>query len=219
MSVPSVPLPRLVLDRLFTPGIRLGWAFRDRSALAEPYPEPEPDPGRVRGQAARQAAGAQVRYTRARRWVIRPSLALGLVLLLLAGYANGTHRGAGAWAALAAAVIVAGTGLVYTLRCWWRRGRTAAMPPEESYRRALVAWQRRSAAHQAAELARLGPVPQWSVVSPPMLRTDVFGGSLRGWQALLVTHGTSILAAQPLLVMDLSGQHASGQLTSAAQAA
>ena len=40
-----------------------------------------------------------------------------------------------------------------------------------------------------------------------------FGGSLAGWQALLTVHGTSILATQPLLVMDLSGQFASGQLT------
>jgi hypothetical protein len=48
---------------------------------------------------------------------------------------------------------------------------------------------------------------------PPGLRTDVFGGSWWGWQALLTTHGTSILATQPLLVMDLSGQLVSGELT------
>jgi len=47
----------------------------------------------------------------------------------------------------------------------------------------------------------------------------VFGGSLAGWQALLAVHGTSILAAGPLLVIDLSGQLASGELTAAAQAA
>jgi hypothetical protein len=40
-----------------------------------------------------------------------------------------------------------------------------------------------------------------------------------GWQALLITHGTSILGGQPLLVMDLSGQLASSELTSAAKAA
>jgi hypothetical protein len=67
--------------------------------------------------------------------------------------------------------------------------------------------------------ARLGQVPEWASASPPALRTDVFGGSLRGWQDLLITHGTSILAGQPLLVMDLSGQLASSELTSAAQSA
>jgi hypothetical protein len=45
----------------------------------------------------------------------------------------------------------------------------------------------------------------------------VFGGSWWGWQALLTTHGTSILAAQPLLVMDLSGQLVSGELTATAR--
>lgn len=37
-----------------------------------------------------RAAVAQSSYARARRWVIKPSLVLGLVLLLLAGYANDT---------------------------------------------------------------------------------------------------------------------------------
>jgi hypothetical protein len=219
VSVQPVPTPRLVLERLFTPGIRLGWAFGDRRALAAPYPEPEPDPEHVTRQAAERAVAVQAAYARARRWVIKPSLALGMVVLLLAGYANGTHRAAAAWTALAAAVIVSGYGLAYTVRCWWRQARTAAAPPERSYHRALAAWQQRAAAHQAAELARLGEVPEWSAVPPPALRTDVFGGSLRGWQALLITHGTSILAAGPLLVMDLSGQHASGQLTAAARSA
>jgi hypothetical protein len=219
MSVQHVPPPRLVLERLLTPGIRLGWAFRDRHALAAPFPEPEPDPGHVQRQSAERAVAAQARYARARRWVIKPALVLGLVLLLLAGYANGTHRAAAAWAALAAAVIMSGYGLGYTIRCWWRQARTAATTPERSYHRALAAWQRRAAAHQDAELARLGEVPEWSVVPPPALRTDVFGGSLRGWQSLLITHGTSILAAGPLLVMDLSGHQASGELTSAARAA
>lgn len=81
------------------------------------------------------------------------------------------------------------------------------------------AWQQRAVATEQAERARAGNMPGWSAASPPALRTDVFGGSLAGWQALLVTHGTSVLAAGPLLVMDLSGQLASRELTGAAQAA
>ena len=72
---------------------------------------------------------------------------------------------------------------------------------------------------EQAELARTGQDPEWTPVSPPALRTDIFGGSLAGWQALLTTHGTSILAAGPLLLMDLSGQQVSGELTAAARAA
>jgi hypothetical protein len=43
------------------------------------------------------------------------------------------------------------------------------------------------------------------------------GGSWWGWQALLTTHGTSILATGPLLVLDLSGQLVSGELTATAE--
>jgi hypothetical protein len=60
-------------------------------------------------------------------------------------------------------------------------------------------------------------VDEWGSAEPPGLRTDVFGGNWWGWQALLTTHGTSILAAQPLLVMDLSGQLVSGELTDTAR--
>ena len=53
----------------------------------------------------------------------------------------------------------------------------------------------------------------------PALRVDVFGGSLLGWQALLTTHGTSLLAAQPLLVVDLTGELACAELAGLATAA
>jgi hypothetical protein len=219
MGVPPVLLTDRALARLFTPGGRLGWSFCDLSRLTAPCPEPRPDLAELREQAAARAEAAQARFAWATRWVVRPSLASGLILLLLAGYArNGPHRAAAA-AALAAAVSVSGSGLLYTAWCWRRRASTAAAEPERDYHRALEAWQQRAAAHQRAELARLGPVPQWMSARPPTRRTDVFGGSLRGWRALLTVHGASILAAQPLLVMDLSGQLATGELTATARTA
>ena len=92
MSVQPVPSAGRSLERLFTPGIRLGWTFRDRRSLTAPYPEPQPDPELLREQMAERAAVAQARYARARRWVIKPSLAFGLLLLLLAGYAEGRKQ-------------------------------------------------------------------------------------------------------------------------------
>ena len=59
--------PALVLDRLFTPGARLGWVFRDPRLMAAPFPEPEPDPERTRDQVAARAAAAQARHARARK--------------------------------------------------------------------------------------------------------------------------------------------------------
>src|SRR5580658_8765385 len=217
----SVPPPRLALERLFTPGARLGWIFRDLRTIVAPYPEAEPDPGQWRMRAAARAAAGQARYDRARRWTVRPSLAAGLLLLLLAGLAHGSHHPDEAWVALLAAAAVGGSGLGYTAGCWYtcRRDQAAAAQPEQDYDQAHAEWRRRAAAHRSVELARLARGPEWGSAEPPTSRTDVFGGSLRGWQALLTTHGTSILAAQPLLVMDLSGQLASGELTATARRA
>ena len=47
----------------------------------------------------------------------------------------------------------------------------------------------------------------------------MFGGSLRGWQALLTTHGTSLLASQPVLALDLTGEVICQELTDTARAA
>jgi len=109
--------PALPLERLFAPGIRLGWTFRDRRAQAKPYREPQPDPGVLHDQIAERAAVAQSRYAFARRWLIKPSLVAGFLLLLLAGYANDTHGAFEATLTLAAAAAVAGSGLGYTVRC------------------------------------------------------------------------------------------------------
>ena len=64
MGVQPVPLPRLLLERLFTPGIRLGWAFCDRRALAAPYPESEPDAGHVQKAGSRTGSGSTARVRR-----------------------------------------------------------------------------------------------------------------------------------------------------------
>jgi hypothetical protein len=85
---PALPAGQ-ALERLFTPGIRLGWTFPDRNGLTAPYPESEPNPEVLHKQTAERAAAAQASYATARRWVIKPSLAFGLLLLLLAGYAEG----------------------------------------------------------------------------------------------------------------------------------
>jgi hypothetical protein len=67
MSVqPAVPAGR-VLERLFTPGISLGWTFRDRHGLTASYPEPSQTPDVLREQTTERAVVAQASYARARR--------------------------------------------------------------------------------------------------------------------------------------------------------
>ncbi len=211
--------PADVLGRLFTPGARLGWVFRDPRGLATPFGEPEPELEHTRDQVAARIAAAQARLARARRWVVKPSLAAGLTLGLLAGYVDGRHHTLAAVMFGLAAAAAAGAGLGYTAGTWWWQRQASHADPDREYHQAREAWQDRASAHRQDELARLGPVPLWSSAEPPTRRTDVFGGSLPGWEGLLTVHGTSLLAARPLLVVDLSGQLASGPLTAAARAA
>lgn len=208
------------LTTLFTPGARLGWTFRDISKLAAPYPEPEPDLRSVRDQAQASAAAADTAYARARRWAVRPSLAIGLILVLVAGFLKLGHKPlAVTGATLIAGLILAAPGLGYTAWCWLRVRQAAAQRPEAEFERAHAAWQAKADNHKQAERARLTHAPQWGSVQSPTRRTDIFGGSLEGWQSLLVTHGSSVLATQPLLVLDLSGQFASGELIATAKTA
>jgi hypothetical protein len=222
MSIQHIPPARTPLARepqamLFTPGARLGWIFRDRRTLLAPYPEPEPDLEQLREQAAGAAAAAQTRYAKARRWAGKPSLIAALILVLLAGCAKAVNSSADTGRTLLTVLVLCAPGLAYAAVCRYRRDQAARAQPDQEYRRALEAWQQRAAAHEQAQLAGLGQVDEWGSAEPPGLRTDVFGGSWWGWQALLTTHGTSILATQPLLVMDLSGQLVSGELTALAR--
>ena len=93
------------------------------------------------------------------------------------------------------------------------------MPPagSQEYHQALAEWEERAAGHENAELARLAGQPEWGSVLLPGHRTDIFGGTLAGWQTLLTVHGASILAERPLLTVDLTGQHAAGMLSAAAR--
>src|SRR6266536_3092391 len=159
--------PVLRLDRLFTPGARLGWVFRDPRRETARFGEAEPDPARIGEQVAARAAAEQARYARAHRWLIKPSLAAGLILLLLAGYDQNRHHTTLAVVLLAAAIAAAACGPGFTARIWWRQRRASTAQPESEYHRAREAWQRRADAHRQAELARLGPVPAWSSAAPP----------------------------------------------------
>ena len=108
---------------------------------------------------------------------------------------------------LGAAMAITGLpGLCYTGWCWRRRAQLRRAAPERQYRQALAEWDVRAADHAAAEEDRIADEPEWSTLISPARRTDVFGGTLAGWQGLLTVHGASLLAERPVLVADLSGQ-------------
>jgi hypothetical protein len=203
------------LDRqtlLFTPGARLGWTFRDRRCLIAPYAEPPPDPELIRKQVAAQAASTERSYQRARKWVARPSLMLAAMLAVLAGWAKAINPATDTMTAIAGAVLLCCPGLAWTGWRWHQRTTSAAADPVRLYEQERQQWTQRAAEYEHAELTRLTGTPEWGSAEPPARRTDVFGGTLHSWQSLLTVHGASILSERPLLVADLSGQHAADEL-------
>jgi hypothetical protein len=202
---------------LFTGGPRLGWTFRDRRQLVTPYAEPEPDPQAIAGQvtARRERAGRAWRFSL--RWVARPLLPLAVVAYaageIARDLAHRAHPGALAWLPAALAAI----GIAWPAWCLARLFLARRADPARVQQAALDAWRQLAAGHEQAELARLSGTPEWASARSPARRTDVYGGTLDGWQALLAVHGASILATQPLLVADFSGQLASRQLAGLAQ--
>jgi hypothetical protein len=192
---------------LFTPGPRLGWVFRDRRELAVPYPEPQPSPQVIQTQAATRTATADQALARAWRWTGKPSIALAALLAVLAGCSKSVSGSFNLGLTAITIIVLCGPGLAYTGWCWLRRDQARDVTPADEYQQALAEWGQRAAEHETAELARLGGQPEWGSVISPGSRTDVFGGTLAGWQALLVVHGASILAERQLLAVDLTGQH------------
>jgi len=201
---------------LFTPGPRLGWTFRDRRQLITPYAEREPDSQATAGQVTARRAKAERAWRFSLRWVARPLLPLAVMLYALGALARDvTHRHAGTLAWLPFALAAA--GLAWPAWCLARLVAARRADPARAHQAALAGWRQRTAEHEQDELARLDQVPEWSSARSPALRTDVYGGTLDGWQSLLAVHGASILAAQPLLVADFSGQLASGELAALAR--
>lgn len=205
---------------LFTGGPRLGWSFRDRRELVPAYPEPRPGPQAIAAAAAARVAAADLRFQRAWKWAGRPSIGLAALLVLLAACARTTGDAAfSPLAAFVTVVVLCAPGLGYTGWCWLQRDQARDVPPEEEHRQAVAAWEQRAASHSGMQLARLAGVPEWGSVPVPPRRTDIFGGTLPGWQALMSVHGASLLAGRPLLIADLTGQQPAAGLVSLAHGA
>jgi hypothetical protein len=220
MPLPHAPGPAPAgrQQLLFTPGPRLGWVFRDRRELAVPYPEPQPSPQVIQARAAARTATADQALARAWRWTGKPSIALAVILAVLAGCSKSVSGSFNLGLTAVTIIVLCGPGLAYTGWCWLRRDQARDVTPANEYQQALAEWGQRAAEHETAELARLSGQPEWGSVTSPGSRTDVFGGTLAGWQALLTVHGASILTERQLLAVDLTGQHAADMLTAAAHA-
>src|ERR1700678_3460744 len=206
---PAAPGGRAWRQRLlFTPPVRLGWTFRSRRDLIAAYPEPPPDPEAIKQQAAARLAAATRAWQRARTWGVRPSLIIFVPRVARAGGAPPPNPATQAGPVIVTALVLAAPGLSWAGWRYTQFSAAKAADPGQQYQAAHSQWTSRVADHEQAELDRLAEVPEWGSAELRTPRTDIYGGTLAGWKSLLTVHGASILAQQPLLVADLSGQFA-----------
>ncbi|NKZ04516.1 hypothetical protein [Actinomadura latina] len=211
-------------ERLFSPEPRLGWVFRDRWWFLTPFPEAPPRRQALPEYLARRVAETERAAQRRLRRTLPVSAAAALVLVMFAACSAGASANLSIGSLLLAVIAVA-PGAALT---WWAvRQRQAARQAHElaqkqvagGYQEQARQWHARKQAHDAGERARLDGLPEWGAAPRPGRRLDVFGGTLWAWEALLTTYGTSALAVQPLLVIDLSREVVSRELVELARAA
>jgi hypothetical protein len=213
---------------LFSPSPRLGWSFRDRWLFRVPFTEPRPRPQPLPDYLHRQVAQTEQLARRRLSRALPISAALFIVLALFSACAAGDFMFAQtATPALVLAIICALpggalTGMALLARRNAREAYALAVrQTRETFETADRTWQQRRSAHEQAEHARINAMPEWGAVPRPASRgrLDVFGGTLWSWEALLTTYGTSTLADQPLLVLDLSREVVCTELAMLARAA
>ena len=82
-----------------------------------------------------------------------------------------------------------------------------ALPPRSGCTTiALAGWEERAVGHENAELARLAGQPERGTVLIPGHRTDIFGGTLAGWQALLTVAAQVIREVARRILADVTGK-------------
>lgn len=201
---------------LFTAPARLGWVFRDRRQLMVAFAEPPPALAPVPEHLLAQRAAAEQALQRTRRRVTPISVIVLVCFVLLAGCNRLFFGTETAWGTIVLGLLAGGPGLVVTAvrTARFQAANTAISQAQAQQKQALAGWEQRKHAHEQAEAARVEGLDEWgpAVLPGQIRRIDIFGGSLWGWEALLTVHGASQLAAQPVLVADLTGELVSREL-------
>jgi hypothetical protein len=248
MTAPSAPSADLAArDRLFAPGQRLGWTFRDRHQFRQPFTEPAPQPQPLPEHLLHAEHEAHQRHNTlvCMVWKICGRVVVSCVLLSVAWtildsiFNNifkffprvyGVIKDFGE-AALSLLFVVGGTAIgigvvmIVLSRLALPRKVTAVVQArhesEIAYQRETDEWCQRKKVYEQAEEARIDQLAEWGAVQTPAgsRRLDIFGGNLRAWQEFLTVYGASALTARPVIVVDLSGETVCRKLALTAHAA
>lgn len=239
--------PRELAVRLFATPARWGWRAAEPPAPGPPPPPFQPRPAWVEPPRPDTSALRGKRSSAVSKLIWTAAVAVLVVVAYLAFQSTIEHqiRHAGSSArdvyniavivvavVLALAVLRALGGVrraAADIRRFEQPYETLRSAERERHAQALREWEGAARRHAAEateatrEAQRRAGGPQWFPVRPAAepTRVDVFGGDPRrhGWASLLVTLGSSVLAAgRRLTVLDFTGQDVGGGLLHVAAA-
>lgn len=231
MSAPAAPAIDLAARvRLFAPGERVGWVFRDRQQFIQHFREPQPVPQPIPYSLLLAEDAAKKRHRKVIDLATKISLGvLGLFVLLAGCSAIAASTSSSSVVILlitgiVVAGLIAGTIIGISASQCTQANKAVRIAGEQltaQHAQAEAGWQHRRSNHYRAEKTRIDQLDEWGAAQTPhgTRRLDIFGGNLWAWQAFLTVYGTSVLPHRPLIVLDLSKEMVCDELALLAQAA
>ncbi|MBP5929826.1 hypothetical protein [Streptomyces scabiei] len=189
--------------RLFDPGQRVGWVYRDPESLRQPFVEAEPQRQALDGSYENRVQAARLD----RKDRISSALRIGIpvavvsyllsllftVMLTLGGVVIGIQVARALYASLRFSFAT--------------RARTAQEKAlEERFQHDWQSWHQRWTLHEGQQTQWVAGLDAWGALpfGADTRRLDVFGGSQRGREGFLTVFGASTLRDRPLIVLDLT---------------
>ncbi|MGW0754242.1 hypothetical protein [Streptomyces sp. NPDC002587] len=190
--------------RLFDPGQRLGWTYRDPESLRHAFAEPEPQRQPVPVAYQNRAYAARRAHEERKGTVTKAGGAIVLVCLLLATVGGAAMAVVALIAAVVSAVLVVHAGQSAATAGAHLEAKQAEL--EHHFQYAWQSWHQRGLQHTAAQDHWVRSLDAWGALpaGPGTRRLDIFGGSQRSREGFLTVFGTSTLRQQPLIVVDLT---------------
>ncbi|MFF9012204.1 hypothetical protein ACF09C_04420 [Streptomyces sp. NPDC014870] len=192
------------LSRLFDPGQRIGWVYRDAEAFRHAFTQPPPAPVDVPETLLNRARAARLNTADRKGTALKVGGGLTAFFLLVSLFAGGIGL-------LLAAVSAAGAVVLYT-----QSGGAATTADQkveqvrhelaQRYQHESAAWTHAKSQFEYTEDQRIRGLDVWGAlpVGTGNARLDVFGGTRRSREGFLTVFGASTLRERPLIVLDLT---------------
>ncbi|MFD7757235.1 hypothetical protein [Streptomyces sp. NPDC059757] len=190
--------------RLFDPGQRLGWVYRNPETLRRPFPEPEPQRQPVPVAYENRATAARIAHEDRKQSVTKIGGGIALACFLLSFMGGGSLAGLAVIVAVVCMALVAHAGQSAGTAARDLENKRTEL--ERHFQHAWQAWCERGRQHTLAQDQWMRNLDAWGAlpVVSGTRRLDIFGGSQRSREGLLTVFGTSTLQQQPLIVIDLT---------------